>query len=302
VVIRAVSPQPAWRQQAIAGVLLVGPPGTGKTLLDRAVAGEAGVPFYSISGSELVEMFVGVGATRVRDMFASAKKHSPCVIFIEEIDAVGRSRDAGVGGGHDEHEQTLNQILTEMDGFTPHQSVVVLAATNRPEERLNLTRRYLLDRGIGVMLGGRVAEQVVFDDVSTGAESDLDQATRLARRMVCRWGMSDAVGPVVFKREEQQVFLGRELAQPQDFSDATAKLIDDEVTNLLERAERRGWELLEEPRHCRRRTHRRPRYGPGRESCSGLSRSEAARTGRRAARWRRRWGSRIRASPARCPC
>jgi cell division protease FtsH len=376
------------------GVLLVGPPGTGKTLIARAVAGEAGVPFYSISGSEFVEMFVGVGAARVRDMFDSAKKEAPCVIFIDEIDAVGRSRGAGLGGGHDEREQTLNQILSEMDGFTPNQNVVVLAATNRPdvldqallrpgrfdrkvfiempdrearkailevhtrevplgqdvdlervaartvgfsgadlanlvneaallagrrrkervdmalfdlardklvlgaerergigeeerrlvayhesghalmawllpeadpldkvtiiprgralgateqlpeEERMNLKRAYLLDR-IGVMLGGRVAERVVFDELSSGAESDLEQATRLARRMVCRWGMSEALGPVAFKRGDEHIFLGRELTQQQDFSDATAKLIDDEVKRLLEAAEGRDRELME---------------------------------------------------------
>jgi cell division protease FtsH len=375
------------------GVLLVGPPGTGKTLLARAVAGEAGVPFYSISGSEFVEMFVGVGAARVRDMFESAKKEAPCVVFIDEIDAVGRSRGAGVGGGHDEREQTLNQILSEMDGFTPHQNVVVLAATNRPdvldpallrpgrfdrkvflelpdreareailevhtrsvplsdgvdlakiaartvgfsgadlenlvneaallagrerkeavnmdmlerardklvlgaererglgeeerrlvayhesghalmawllpeadplekvtiiprgralgateqlpeEERANLKRSYLLDR-IGVMLGGRVAEQVVFDDLTSGAQSDLEQATRLVRSMVCRWGMSPALGPVVFKRGDEHVFLGREIAEQRDFSDATAKLIDDEVKRLLEAAEERDRELM----------------------------------------------------------
>ena len=379
------------------GILLVGPPGTGKTLLARAVAGEAGVPFYSISGSEFVEMFVGVGAARVRDMFESAKNNAPCVIFIDEIDAVGRSRGAGVGGGNDEREQTLNQILNEMDGFTPHQNVVVLAATNRPDvldqallrpgrfdrkvmldlpdreareailrvhvrevpladdvdlgriaartigfsgadlenlvneaallagrerrrqvdmtmfdaardklvlgaerergiedderrlvayheaghalmawllpqadpldkvtiiprgralgateqlpesERHNLRRTYLLDR-IGVMLGGRVAELLVFDDLTSGAESDLDQATRLARRMVCRWGMSDAIGPVALKRGDEHVFLGRELAQEKDFSEATAKRVDDEVRRLLEETQDRARELMREHR------------------------------------------------------
>jgi cell division protease FtsH len=379
------------------GVLLVGPPGTGKTLLARAVAGEAGVPFYSISGSEFVEMFVGVGASRVRDMFAAAKKESPCVIFIDEIDAVGRTRGAGMGGGHDEREQTLNQILSEMDGFAPNEDIVVLAATNRPdvldkallrpgrfdrkvhlelpdrearvamlkvhvkgvalaedvdlervaartagfsgadlknlvneaallagrqrkdkvdmalfadardklvlgaerergisdeereliayhecghalmawllpeadeldkvtiiprgralgateqvpdEERRTYRERRLRDR-IAVMLGGRVAEQVVFNEVTTGAEADLSQATDLARRMVSRWGMSEAIGPVSFKRGDDHVFLGREMAQAPEYSDQTAKLIDDEIKRLISDVERRARKLLEDNR------------------------------------------------------
>jgi cell division protease FtsH len=364
------------------GVLLVGPPGTGKTLLARAVAGEAGVPFFSISGSEFVEMFVGVGAARVRDLFDSAKKAAPCVIFIDEIDAVGRSRGAGLGGGHDEREQTLNQILAEMDGFEPHEDVVVLAATNRPdvldtallrpgrfdrkvylelpdrqarraileihaakirldddvdleriagrtigfsgadlanlvneaallagrrrrravdmalfaeardkivlgaeretaisdaerqlvavheaghalmawllpnadpldkvtiiprgqalgvteqmprEERHTHKQSYLRDR-LGVMLGGRIAEQLVFGEVTTGAENDLAQATELARRMVSRWGMSDVIGPVAFPRGHEHVFLGREIAEAPAFSDDTARRIDDEIKALI---------------------------------------------------------------------
>ena len=379
------------------GVLLVGPPGTGKTLLARAVAGEAGVPFYSISGSEFVEMFVGVGASRVRDMFAAAKKESPCVIFIDEIDAVGRTRGAGMGGGHDEREQTLNQILSEMDGFAPNEDIVVLAATNRPDvldkallrpgrfdrkvylelpdrearvamlkvhvkgvaladdvdlERVaartvgfsgadlkNLVNEAALlagrqrkdkvdmalfaaardklvlgaerDQGIGdeereliayhecghalmawllpqadeldkvtiiprgralgateqlpdeerrtyretrlrdriaVMLGGRVAEQVVFNEVTTGAEADLSQATDLARRMVSRWGMSEAIGPVSFKRGDDHVFLGREMAQAPEYSDETAKLIDDEIKRLVSDVERHVRKLLEDNR------------------------------------------------------
>ena len=379
------------------GVLLIGPPGTGKTLLARAVAGEADVPFYSISGSEFVEMFVGVGAARVRDMFESAKKEAPCVIFIDEIDAVGRARGAGLGGGHDEREQTLNQILSEMDGFSERENVVVLAATNRPdvldqallrpgrfdrkvylelpdreareailkvhardvalgedvdlgrvaartigfsgadlenlvneaallagrdqreqvdmemferardklvlgaerergleederkvvayhesghalmawllpsadpldkvtiiprgralgateqvpeEDRYNLSRAYVLDR-VGVMLGGRVAEQVVFGEVTSGAESDLDQATRLVRRMVTRWGMSDAVGPVALKQGDDHVFLGQELGQQREFSEATAKLVDDEVRRVIEEAEEQARALLERNR------------------------------------------------------
>jgi cell division protease FtsH len=379
------------------GVLLMGPPGTGKTLLAKALAGEAGVPFYSISGSEFVEMFVGVGAARVRDMFESARKDAPAVIFIDEIDSVGRARGTGLGGGHDEREQTLNQILGEMDGFQPHEAVVVLAATNRPdvldpallrpgrfdrkvvldlpgkearrrilqihsrevpladdveldlvaartvgfsgadlenlvneaallaargnkervdmadfshardkivlgaerealasedekklvayhesghalaatllphadpldkvtiiphglalgatellpeEELHNLRYSYLLDR-IGVMLAGRIAEQVVFGEVSSGAENDLTQATRLARRMVSQWGMSEKLGPAAFPRNEEHVFLGREIAQPRDFSEQTARLIDEEVRALMIEREQRVRTLLEQNR------------------------------------------------------
>jgi len=379
------------------GVLLVGPPGTGKTMLARAVAGEAGVPFYSIGGSEFVEMFVGVGASRVRDLFEAAKNEAPCVIFIDEIDAVGRSRGAGLGGGHDEREQTLNQILSEMDGFTPHQDVVVLAATNRPdvldkallrpgrfdrkvylelpdlparrailelharkialagdvdldrlaartvgfsgadlknlineaallagrrrrdrvdmellstardklvlgaerdqgmgdeerrlvayhesghalmawllpradtldkvtiiprgralgateqlpeEERHTFTQSYLRDR-IGVMLGGRVAEQAVFGEVTNGAESDLAQATELARKMICRWGMSTVIGPMALKRGDEHVFLGREMAHSPDFSDATAKVVDDEVKRLIKDIETHARKLMDDHR------------------------------------------------------
>lgn len=375
------------------GILLMGPPGTGKTLLARAVAGEAGVPFFSISGSEFIEMFVGVGASRVRDMFDSAKKSSPSIIFIDEIDSVGRARGTGLGGGHDEREQTLNQILGEMDGFSPHEAVVVLAATNRPdvldpalmrpgrfdrkvtldlpdrkarqaiikihsgdvplsddvdmerlaaltagfagadlenlvneaallagrenrdqvdmatflnardklvlggkrelvmsyeekrliayhesghavvasllphadppdkvtiiprgralgateqldqEERHNLQEDYLQDR-LGVMLGGRVSEQLVYDKVSTGAEQDLKQATRLAHHMVAHWGMSDRLGPVGYQRGEEHIFLGREMAQQRDYSEHTAQLIDDEVSNLLRDTEQRVYDLL----------------------------------------------------------
>jgi cell division protease FtsH len=353
------------------GILLMGPPGTGKTLMAKAVAGEANVPFFSISGSEFIEMFVGVGASRVRDMFASARKEAPSIIFIDEIDSVGRARGTGLGGGHDEREQTLNQILGEMDGFDPHEAVVVLAATNRPdvldaalmrpgrfdrkitldlpdkkarraildihsadvplsedadldriaaltvgfsgadlenlvneaallcgrenretvnmesllnardkvvlggkreliisdeektlvayheaghalvasqlptadpldkvsiiprgralgvteqipeEEHYNLRKTYLHDR-IGVMLGGRAAEQLVFGEVSSGAEDDLKQATRLARHMVTHWGMSEKIGPVAFRRGEEHIFLGREMTQQRDFSEHTA--------------------------------------------------------------------------------
>ncbi len=379
------------------GVLLVGPPGTGKTLLAKAVAGEADVPFFSISGSEFIEMLVGVGASRVRDMFENAKREAPAVIFIDEIDSVGRARGTGLGGGNDEREQTLNQILSEMDGFSPNEAVVALAATNRPdvldaallrpgrfdrkvvlerphkdarhgilevhsrhvkladdvdleviarrtagfsgadlenlvneaallagredqeqvamrffdmardkvvlgaeresflsdedkrrvayhesghallalvlphtdpldrvtiiphgmslgatelmpeEERQNLPESYLRDR-VTVMLGGRVAEKVVFGEVSSGAEEDLRQATSLARRMVSRWGMSEKLGPVAFRREEDNVFLGREMAQPPDFSEDTARLIDDEIRSLLRGLEETARTLLTDHR------------------------------------------------------
>ncbi|QBQ55692.1 ATP-dependent zinc metalloprotease FtsH [Nitrosococcus wardiae] len=379
------------------GILLMGPPGTGKTLLAKAVAGEAGVPFYSISGSDFIEMFVGVGAARVRDMFKAAKEEAPSILFIDEIDSVGRARGTGLGGGHDEREQTLNQILGEMDGFAAQENVVVLAATNRPdvldpallrpgrfdrkvilelpdkkarqkvlevhakevplaedvdleviakrtvgfsgadlanlvneaalltarerkrkvdmdmlnlardkivlgaeretilseeekklvayhesghalmawllpeadpldkvtiiphgmalgateqvpeEERHNLKRSYLLDR-LGVMLGGRVAEKTIFGDVTSGAESDLKQATQLARRMVCQWGMSDKLGAAAFRRGEEHVFLGRELAQQRDFSEQTAQLIDDEIRHILDEVEKKTDNLMQKHR------------------------------------------------------
>ncbi len=379
------------------GILLMGPPGTGKTLLAKAVAGEANVPFFSISGSEFIEMFVGVGASRVRDMFESARKEAPAIIFIDEIDSVGRARGTGLGGGHDEREQTLNQILGEMDGFDPHEAVVVLAATNRPdvldaallrpgrfdrkitldlpdkiarraildihsanvpldadvdldriaaltvgfsgadlenlmneaallagrldretvdmtalldardkvllggkreliigeeekklvahheaghaivaallpnadpldkvtiiprgralgmteqipeEEHYNLRRSYVRDR-IGVMLGGRAAEQLIFGEYSSGAEDDLKQATRLARHMVTHWGMSEKLGPVAFRRGEEHIFLGREMTQQRDFSEHTAQIIDDEVRTLMKDIERDVDTLLKQHR------------------------------------------------------
>jgi cell division protease FtsH len=379
------------------GVLLVGPPGSGKTLLARAVAGEAGVPFYSISGSEFIQMFVGVGASRVRDMFKTAKENSPCILFIDEIDAVGRVRGAGLGGGHDEREQTLNQILTEMDGFSPNESVIVLAATNRPDVldpallrpgrfdrhvtvdrptrkgRLDIlkvhTRNIPLDpdvdleriakgtvgmsgadlanlvneaallatredksavtasdldaafdkvimgpkreevitdkdkratayhevghalvawltpgsdplhkvtiiprgRALGVtqfmpeddrvsfsesqivarlgwLLGGRAAERLIYDDVTTGAAEDLKQATRLARMMVTQFGMSERVGPVFFRASEEHPFLGREMSETRDHSEHTAQIIDEEVARILREADDRAYHLLEEHR------------------------------------------------------
>ncbi|MCG6983051.1 MAG: ATP-dependent zinc metalloprotease FtsH [Deltaproteobacteria bacterium] len=371
------------------GILMIGPPGTGKTLMSRAVAGEANVPFYSISGSEFIEMFVGVGASRVRDLFEKAKKDAPTIIFIDELDSIGRVRGTGLGGGHDEREQTLNQILAEMDGFSEHESVVVIAATNRPdvldpalirpgrfdrrvvldrphkrarkeileihtrktplaedvdlevvaattvgfsgadiknlvneaallagrkdkdkveaedfelaldkirlgieredyishedkeiiayheaghtlmaellpkadplkkvsiiprgralgateqlpeEDRYNLSRSYLLDR-IAVMLGGRSAEKLVFDDLTSGAGDDLKQATQLARRMVCQWGMSEKLGPVTFRQGETHPFLGREIAQPKDFSEETARIIDEEVRRIVQEMEEKA--------------------------------------------------------------
>ncbi|MGD2187634.1 MAG: ATP-dependent zinc metalloprotease FtsH [Desulfobacterales bacterium] len=379
------------------GLLLVGPPGVGKTLLAQATAGEADVPFYSISGSEFIEMFVGVGASRVRDMFKKAKKDAPAIIFIDEIDSIGRVRGSGLGGGHDEREQTLNQILAEMDGFSPHQSVVVMAATNRPDvldpalirpgrfdrritldlpqkkarlkilethtrevpladevdlenlaqrtpglsgadlknivneaallaarknkqqvdtedfeqsrdkilmgleredvikdedkkliacheaghallakllpgadplqkvtiiprgqslgateqipekERHNIKRSYLLNR-LAIMLGGRAAEKIMFEDVSTGAADDLKKATELVRRMVCQWGMSDKIGPVTFRRGETHPFLGRELTESRDFSEHTARLIDEEIQAIVVNMEKKAHETLADNR------------------------------------------------------
>jgi cell division protease FtsH len=376
------------------GILLMGAPGTGKTLLAKAVAGEAEVPFFSISGSEFVEMFVGVGASRVRDLFNNAKKEAPAIIFIDEIDSVGRARGAGVGGGHDEKEQTLNQILAEMDGFESEEQVVVIAATNRPDvldyallrpgrfdrkitlslpdvkarekilnihirnvqidnsidlekiakisigfsgadlanlvneaamhaaregqryvtqddfmyardriimgveqefvldekdkqrvaihesghvlaalllkhadpiekvtivprgqalgmtEQLplkdlkNFPKSYLLDK-IGVMLGGRAAEQILLGDLSSGAANDLKEATSLATHMVSQWGMSDVLGPVYYQKGEDHVFLGREMAMPKDFSEATAKLIDDEVRKIITEKEEEVLKLFQ---------------------------------------------------------
>jgi cell division protease FtsH len=379
------------------GILLVGPPGNGKTLMAKATAGEADVPFFSISGSEFIEMFVGVGASRVRDMFDQAKKEAPSIIFIDELDSIGRVRGTGVGGGHDEREQTLNQILNEMDGFSPQESVVVLAATNRPdvldpalvrpgrfdrqitldlpqkkarkeilelhtrdvpldedidletvaertvgfsgadlenlvneaallaarkekktvgnedfdegrdkiimgiqredvikreekemiayhesghavtahfmpeadplekvsiiprgrslgateqipeEDRHNFGLAYLKSR-IAVMLGGRAAERVVFDDVTSGAGDDLKNATQLARRMVCQWGMSEKLGPTAFRRGEPHPFLGREMADHKDYSEHTARLIDEDIQRMTGEMEGRAMEILREHR------------------------------------------------------
>ena len=377
------------------GALLLGPPGTGKTLLARAIAGEAGVPFFSMSGSDFVEMFVGVGASRVRDLFEQGKKNAPCIIFIDEIDAVGRHRGAGLGGGHDEREQTLNQLLVEMDGFESNEGVILIAATNRPDvldpallrpgrfdrqivvpnpdvkgregilrvharkvklaedvdfevlargtpgmsgadlanvvneaallasrrdrdavimedfeeakdkvlmgsarrslvisdeekkiiafheaghtlvakflpkadpihkvtivprgmalgvtqslpvdERHTHSKEYL-ESTLAVLMGGRVAELIIFDQLDTGAGNDLERATKLARKMVCNWGMSSKLGPVTFGRSDDHIFLGREMAQQKDYSEATAELIDQEIHALIERAEETARDILE---------------------------------------------------------
>ncbi|ATY83648.1 cell division protein FtsH [Kyrpidia spormannii] len=380
------------------GILLVGPPGTGKTLLARAVAGEAGVPFFSISGSDFVEMFVGVGASRVRDLFETAKKNAPCIIFIDEIDAVGRHRGAGLGGGHDEREQTLNQLLVEMDGFSGHEGIIIIAATNRPdildpallrpgrfdrqitvdrpdvkgreqilkvharnkplgpdvsldviarrtpgftgadlenllneaallaarrskktinmtevedaidrviagpekrsrvispvekkivayheaghavvgyflknadavhkvtiiprgmaggytvmlpkEDRYFMTRSEILDRVSG-LLGGRVAEQMVLGEISTGAHNDLEKATEIVRRMVTEFGMSDKLGPMQFGHRQGQVFLGRDIAHEQNYSDAIAYEIDKEMRRIIDECYRQTEQVLSEHR------------------------------------------------------
>ncbi len=365
------------------GVLLMGPPGTGKTLLARAVAGEANVPFFSISGSDFVEMFVGVGASRVRDLFEQGKKNAPCIVFIDEIDAVGRHRGAGLGGGHDEREQTLNQLLVEMDGFESNEGVILVAATNRPDvldpallrpgrfdrrivvnrpdvkgregilavhtkkiplgddvnihvlargtsgfsgadlanlvneaalnaarynqkvvrmldfefakdkvlmgserrsmiindeekkvtavheaghallavllphadpvhkvtiiprgmalgvtmqlpvdDKHNYSRDYLNDQ-IAILLGGRIAEEITTKGMTTGAGNDLERSTELARKMTCEWGMSDTLGPLTFGKKEEQIFLGREIAQHKDYSEDTAIRIDQEIKRII---------------------------------------------------------------------
>jgi len=337
------------------GVLLMGPPGTGKTLLGRAIAGEAGVPFFSISGSDFVEMFVGVGASRVRDLFVQGKKNAPCIIFIDEIDAVGRHRGAGLGGGHDEREQTLNQLLVEMDGFESNEGVILISATNRPdvldpallrpgrfdrqvvvsmpdikgremilkvhmkktpiapdvkplilakgtpgfsgadlENLVNeaaltayhegghaLVARFLpetdavnkitivprgraagitwflpeerdfrfkdqLESELAVAFGGRAAEDIIFNRISTGAANDIKQATNLAQQMVRTWGMSEQLGPLSYAKGEEQIFLGREISQHRDYSDDTAQKIDEEIIKLIKNAYQCATDLLNE--------------------------------------------------------
>ncbi len=379
------------------GALLVGPPGTGKTLLARAVAGEAGVAFFSLSGADFVEMFVGVGASRVRDLFEQGKKNAPCIVFIDELDAVGRQRGAGLGGGHDEREQTLNQLLVEMDGFEVNQQVIILAATNRPDvldpallrpgrfdrqivvdapdyqgrlgilkvhtknivlnkskvklqtlakgtpglvgadlanlvneaallaarkrknavdmsdfeeakdkvmmgiqrrsmilsdEEKRLTAYHeaghalvasltpgadpihkvtIIPRGralgvttqlpmdekhgysktyieirLAILMGGRGAEELIFNELSTGAGSDIEQATGIARKMVCEWGMSDRVGPMTFGKKNEEVFLGREIQHARDYSEATARMIDEEVVRFVRKAQKQAEETLKE--------------------------------------------------------
>ena len=384
------------------GVLIVGPPGTGKTLLAKAIAGEAGVPFFSISGSDFVEMFVGVGASRVRDLFEQGKKHAPCIIFIDEIDAVGRLRGAGLGGGHDEREQTLNQLLVEMDGFDTTEGVILIAATNRPdvldpallrpgrfdrqvvvnrpdvrgraeiltvhtkkvpispgvdlekiargtpgfsgadlenlvneaalwaarldkksvdqidfenakdkvlmgverksmvlteEEKrttafheaghalmakllpgtdpvhkvtiiprgraLGMTMQLPIDdrhsyskdflyNTLSILFGGRVAEELIFKSVTTGAGNDIERATDLARKMVCEWGMSDKLGPLTFGKKDEEVFLGREFGSKRDFSDQVALEIDKEVKRLVLESYERTTRMLTEHIHTLR--------------------------------------------------
>jgi len=377
------------------GVLLMGPPGTGKTLLARAIAGEAGVPFFSISGSDFVEMFVGVGASRVRDLFVQGKKNAPCIIFIDELDAVGRHRGAGLGGGHDEREQTLNQLLVEMDGFESNEGVILISATNRPDvldpallrpgrfdrqvvvslpdikgreeilkvhmkktpiasdvspiilskgtpgfsgadlenlvneaallgakrnkekvdmsdledakdkvymglERKSkvvreedrkvtayhegghaLVSRFLpgadpvnkitiiprgraagitwflpeerdfkfkdqLENELTVSFGGRVAEDIIFNRISTGAANDIKQATDIAQKMVRSWGMSEELGPLSYGKGEEQVFLGREISHPRDYSEETARKIDEEVTILIKTSYKHAKKILNE--------------------------------------------------------
>ena len=380
------------------GVLLVGPPGTGKTLLARAISGEANVPFFSISGSDFVEMFVGVGASRVRDLFEQGKKNSPCIIFIDEIDAVGRHRGAGLGGGHDEREQTLNQLLVEMDGFENNEGVILIAATNRPDvldpallrpgrfdrqvtvsrpdvkgregilkvhtatvplldgvdlkiiargtpgftgadlanlvneaallaarddkkavamndfeeakdkvlmgverrsmvisekekkttayheaghtlvavllpgtdpihkvtiiprgralgvtmqlpmdEQHTYQRNYLIN-SLAILMGGRCAEEICLGEMTTGAGNDIERATEMARKMVCEWGMSEKMGPLTYGSKEEQVFLGKDFSSQKNFSDQTAKLIDQEVKTLVVGGYTRATELLKQNR------------------------------------------------------
>src|SRR5438552_4047930 len=279
------------------GVLMMGPPGTGKTLLARAIAGEANVPFFSISGSDFVEMFVGVGASRVRDLFEQGKKNAPCIVFIDEIDAVGRHRGAGLGGGHDEREQTLNQLLVEMADFELAKDKVLMGAERKsmvisneekrvtayheaghtlvglkvpnadpvhkvtiiprgmalgltqqlPEgDRHNYSEEYLLGQ-IAILMGGRIAEESFLGGITTGASNDIERATELARAMVCEYGMSE-MGPLTFGKKEEQIFLGREIAQHRDFSEETAIRIDQQVKKIITAQYQRARNIIEENR------------------------------------------------------
>ena len=299
------------------GVLLMGPPGTGKTLIARAVAGEANVPFFHISGSEFVEMFVGVGASRVRDLFTKAKKAAPCIVFIDEIDAVGRQRGAGLGGGHDEREQTLNQILVEMDGFEANLGGAIFAARR---DRKQVAQQDLLDaiekillgperkshilsegermitayheaghavvghmlphcdevhkvsivsRGraagytmsvpnedkkmhsraefvdeLAMMLGGYMAEQEIFGDLTTGASNDLQRATALARELVTQYGMSEVLGPRTYGQRDEMIFLGKQIHESRDYSESVAQVIDQEINALLAGAKETAREII----------------------------------------------------------
>src|SRR5438034_959740 len=295
------------------GCLLVGPPGTGKTLLARAIAGEANVPFFTISGSDFVEMFVGVGASRVRDMFEQAKKNAPCIVFIDEIDAVGRHRGAGLGGGNDEREQTLNQLLVEMDGFETNEGIILIAATNRPdvldpallrpgrfdrqvvvpnpdvvgrEQILKVHVRKVplapdvnlrtIARGTPGFSGAdlanlineaalmaarrnkRMVTQSEFEDakelvfgrerVTSGAASDIEQATKLARMMVTRWGLSEELGTVAYGENQDEVFLGYQVSRQQNISEETSRKIDAEIRRLVEAGYAEANKILEEKR------------------------------------------------------
>ena len=295
------------------GIILVGPPGTGKTLLAKAVAGEAGVPFFSLSGSDFVEMFVGVGASRVRDMFAEAKKNAPCIVFIDEIDAVARKRGSGLGGGHDEREQTLNQMLVEMDGFGVNEGIIVMAATNRvdildpailsigkekkskiisekdqkitayheaghailfhvlpdvgpvhmvsiiptgsgaagytmplPERDETFMTKGKMKQDIIASLGGRIAESLIFDDITTGASQDIKQATSTAKAMVTKYGFSENVGMINYA-DEDEVFIGRDFGRTsRDYSEDVAKTIDNEVKAIIDDAYAQAKSILEE--------------------------------------------------------
>src|SRR5438105_4676235 len=251
------------------GVLLVGPPGTGKTLLAKAIAGEANVPFFSISGSDFVEMFVGVGASRVRDLFEQGKKHAPCIIFMDEIDAVGRHRGAGLGGGHDErrsmisgdaekrtiayHEAGPTLVADFLPGTDPVHKVTIiprgraLGLTQQLplDDKYNYSKEYLINR-ITILLGGRAAEEIVLNQLTTGAGDDLEKATEMARKMVCEWGMSEKLGPLTFGKNEEHIFLGREVARQKDYSEETALQIDVEIKRIISDCAQRARQILEE--------------------------------------------------------